>query len=74
MNGIERMRKLNKLSQSELARQIEVAQSNVSQWETGKAFPSTEKLPILAKILGCTIDDLFNLKTGENEGQPAERS
>ena len=74
MNGIERMRKLNKLSQSELARQIEVAQSNVSQWETGKAFPSTEKLPMLAKILGCTIDDLFNSKTGENEKQPSERS
>ena len=63
MNGIERMRKLNKLSQSELARQIEVAQSNVSQWETGKAFPSTEKLPMLAKILGCTIDDLFKEET-----------
>lgn len=63
MTGIERMRKINNMSQIELAKRIDVAQPNVSQWETGKAFPSAEKLPLLAKILGCTIDELFENET-----------
>ena len=63
MTGIERMRKKKGISQAELAKQIDVAQSNVSQWETGKAFPSAEKLPMLSNILDCTIDDLFKNNT-----------
>lgn len=63
MNGIEYQRKKAKLTQQELAQRMGVSQANVSQWETGAAFPTADKLPELAKVLGCTIDELF--KEGE---------
>lgn len=62
MNGIERQRKKSNITQSELAQMLGVSQANISQWETGEAFPRADKLPQLAEILGCKIDDLFDKK------------
>lgn len=59
MNGIEFQRKKSNLTQKALAQLMGVTQANVSQWENGTAYPATEKLPELAKVFGCTIDDLF---------------
>ena len=59
MNNIENIRSLKRISQKDLAEEIGVSQSAVSQWESGQAFPSSDKLPQIAKILGCSIDDLF---------------
>jgi len=42
-----------------LAKKLSVTQSLVAQWERGAATPSTAKLPLLADVLGCTIDELF---------------
>ena len=28
-------------------------------WESGKSFPRAELLPRLAKLLECTVDELF---------------
>lgn len=62
MNGIERQRKKSNITQSELAQMLGVSQANISQWETGEALPRADKLPQLAEILGCKIDDLFDKK------------
>jgi len=35
-------------------------------WEIGKSMPRADKLPALAKILGCTISDLYS-ETSELE-------
>ena len=59
LNNIENIRSLKRISQKDLAEEIGVSQSAVSQWESGQAFPSSDKLPQIAKILGCSIDDLF---------------
>ena len=59
MNGIEIYRKKKNMTQAELARLMGVSQANISQWEKGKALPQTDKLPLLSKILECSIDDLF---------------
>lgn len=47
------------MTQKELADKLNVDQTAVSQWERGEAMPRADKLPEIAKILGCTIDDLF---------------
>ena len=47
------------LSQQELATALGVDQSTVCLWETGKTKPRAKLLPAIAKILGCTIDDLL---------------
>jgi transcriptional regulator with XRE-family HTH domain len=59
MTQFERLRKRAKMTQVELAEALGVTQSNISQWENGMAFPSAGKLPMIAKILGCTIDELY---------------
>lgn len=59
MNGIEHMRKQRNMTQSELAQLLGVSQANISQWETGEAMPRADKLPELAKVFGCSIDDLY---------------
>jgi len=60
MNGIQARRKKRNLTQSQLAEKLGTTQGAVSQWEKGIAFPSADKLPELAKILGCSIDALYN--------------
>jgi transcriptional regulator with XRE-family HTH domain len=47
------------LTQDELAERLKISRTTVTMWETGEAMPRADKLPELAKILGCTIDDLF---------------
>lgn len=56
------------LTQEQLADRMNMNQSALSQWETGVSAPRADKLPELAKILGCTIDELFTEKgAGKNE-------
>jgi transcriptional regulator with XRE-family HTH domain len=48
------------ISQTKLADKLDVSQQAVASWENGERSPSTDKLPDLAKILGCSIDDLYD--------------
>jgi transcriptional regulator with XRE-family HTH domain len=59
MNKIKYYREQRDLKQEELANLILVDRSTVAKWENGDAYPRAEKLPNLARILRCTIDDLF---------------
>ncbi len=66
MNAIHRLRKSNNLTQTDLAGAVDVSQAAIANWETGKTFPTTDKLPKLAKVLNCKIEDLFG--DVENKG------
>ena len=63
------------MTQEELAKKMEVERSTVAKWETGVAFPPGNKLPKLAEVLGCTIDDLYRkesaVKTNEKMAKRA---
>lgn len=59
MNKIEAKRKGLKISQEALGKLLGVSQGAVSQWESGESLPRADKLPELAKILNCTVDDLL---------------
>lgn len=56
---IKSLRERQGLSQGELAARMGVDKAAVCRWESGKASPRTERLPELARILDCTIDDLY---------------
>lgn len=56
---IKSYRLKKQLTQKELAILMNVDQTAVSQWETGESLPRADKLPHLAKILGCTVDELL---------------
>ena len=57
--AIKKYREKAELSQIDVAESLGVTQGAVSQWENGESNPSSDKLPELAKILGCTIDELY---------------
>lgn len=59
MKQIKELREVIGCSQEQLASQIGTDRSTVAKWETGAAMPSAAKLPLLASVLGCTIDELF---------------
>lgn len=59
MANIKRLREKVGKTQMQLAEDLGVTQACVAMWETGKAFPNSDKLPVLARVLGCTIDELY---------------
>ena len=60
---IAELRKAAGKTQEQLAREIGVSRSAVAMWEVGAIFPATDKLPQLANSLGCSIDELFRVKS-----------
>jgi len=46
-------------TQKEVARLLGVKTAAVSKWENGLALPRADKLPKIAKLYGCTIEELL---------------
>lgn len=59
MNSLKSLREQAKLTQEDIAYKLNIDRSTIAKWETGEAMPRANKLPQLAQILGCTIDELF---------------
>lgn len=63
MNTIFRIRELRQMrgiTQSQLAKEMGLrSTSTVTMWESGDRNPTSEILPRLAHVLGCTVDDLY---------------
>lgn len=47
------------LSVAEVMAALNVSDAAVYQWESGKNTPKGKRLPELAKLYGCTVDDLL---------------
>lgn len=56
---VKSLRNACDMTQQELANSMGVTQACVGMWEIEQSLPRTRQLPLLAKVLGCTIDDLF---------------
>ena len=56
---IKELRRSAEMNQTELAAAMEVSQNCVSGWETEVALPRSRQLPDLARVFGCTIDELY---------------
>lgn len=63
--AIKEIRQKRGMKQVELAKAMNVGQSAIAMWETGAAHPRADKLPELARILDCTVDEL--LRPAETE-------
>ncbi len=50
------------LSQKEVAKDLGICQSNISDWENDISRPDYEKLIQLAKIYGVSICDLLGIE------------
>ena len=55
-------RRLNTMTQEELARQLNVSAQAVSKWEQKITSPDIALLPEIAKLFNVSIDELFGMK------------
>lgn len=68
--NIRKYRKLNNMSQDELAEKLNVTRQSISLWETGQTQPSIDNIIALAKLFNIATDDLLievGSKTAEGE-------
>jgi len=56
---IKELRESSGMTQKCLAANMGVLQNTVSNWESEVALPRTRQLPYLARLFGCTVNDLF---------------
>lgn len=59
MRGLRHMRRRAGLTAADLAERMHYSRTTIYFWEQGRCWPSSQELPRIAEILGCTIDDLF---------------
>lgn len=56
---IAALRKAKNMTQMELADEMGVSYQAVSNWERENSMPDIGKLPQLALILGCSVDEIL---------------
>ena len=61
------------MTRYELAQAAEVSYQAVAQWENGVMVPSADKLPTIAAVLECEIEDLYDGETLRQVSEAAER-
>ncbi len=57
------LRKLNHMSQEELAEKVAVSRQTLSKWELGESVPDIEKCMRLAEVFQVSLDDLVNFES-----------
>lgn len=66
-NKIKKLRKLQGITQEQLAESIGVSFQAVSKWENNIALPDITLAPILASYFGVSMDELFDFNLKEIE-------
>jgi transcriptional regulator with XRE-family HTH domain len=56
---IKEYRKEYGITQQHLADLLGVSCQAISKWERGECYPDIALLPLIAKVIGCPIDDFF---------------
>ena len=59
MNRIKEFRRKKKLSQTDIAKLMNIKQNTFSQWETDKRTPNVKQGIELAEILETTVESLY---------------
>ena len=57
--NLRRLRLQKNLTQEQLANLLGVSVQSVSRWECGNTLPDVMLLPVIAKLYGVTVDDLY---------------
>lgn len=66
---IRKLREAAGLSKTDVAREMGVDLAAVSRWDSGESMPRAAKLPKLAELFHCSIDELF--REPETQKPPA---
>lgn len=63
---IRKLRQARKISQTELAKDLNVTKQSVSNWENDNIMPSIDMLKRMCEYFGCTSDYLLEIKHDDN--------
>ncbi len=66
-NRLEEIRKLNGITQEELASILEVSRQTIGSLENGRYNPSIILAFKISKYFGLTIEDIFIYEEGEDD-------
>lgn len=69
MSYIRQLRKQHHITQAQLAEKLNVTQTSVSQWESGRNFPDIKTARKLADYFGASLDQILAPHTDENDGK-----
>lgn len=61
-NKIQMLRRNKNMTQQELAQRLCVSSQAVSKWERSITSPDVSMLPVIARLFGITMDELFNYR------------
>lgn len=64
-DNLKSIRKLNNMSQEQLAEKVNVSRQAVSKWENGEAYPEMHNILQLCKIFDCSINDLVHAEMSD---------
>ena len=67
-DNLVQLRKLNRLTQEDLAEKIGVTRQAIAKWESGETIPDLDKCKTLAEIFNVSLDDLANYEPEEHMG------
>ncbi len=66
--NLAQLRKINGMTQENLAEKIGVTRQSIAKWEAGDSVPDIDKCKAIADAFGVSIDDLANYDPQENMG------
>ncbi|MCR5225800.1 MAG: helix-turn-helix domain-containing protein [Eubacterium sp.] len=67
-DNLVQLRKLNDMTQEELAEAVGVTRQAIAKWEAGDSVPDLERCKAIADAFGVSLDDLANYDTDDNMG------
>lgn len=67
-DNLVQLRKLNDMTQEELAEAVGVTRQAVAKWESGDSVPDLERSKAIADAFGVSLDDLANYDPEDNMG------
>ncbi|MBO4680988.1 MAG: helix-turn-helix domain-containing protein [Clostridiales bacterium] len=67
-DNLMHLRKINQLTQEDVADKVGISRQAVAKWESGETVPDLDKCRLLAELFGVTLDDLANFEPDENMG------
>lgn len=66
--NLVRLRKINQMTQEDIAEKVGVSRQAVAKWESGETIPDLDKCKLLAELFGVSLDDLANYEPEDNLG------
>ena len=67
-DNLSHLRKLNHMTQEDIAEKLGVTRQAVAKWESGETIPDLDKSRQLAEVFGVSLDDMANYEPEENLG------